>query len=110
MRILIAEDDPMSRLVLENALIEWGHAPVVACDGDEAWQVIESNDAPLLAILDWMMPGMDGIDICRMAREVFPQRTIYIIMLTTKGRVEEIVEGLQAGANDYVISLSIARN
>jgi DNA-binding response OmpR family regulator len=102
MRILIAEDDPISRRVLEAALAKWGYDVVVTCDGVEAWQGLRAKDAPKLAILDWMMPGIDGITICRKARESPDPQPTYIILLTAKGRREDTVEGLQAGADDYV--------
>ena len=68
MRVLIAEDDPVSRRLLEIKLRQWGHEVLVARNGDEAWQALQQEDAPQLAILDWMMPGMDGVQICREVR------------------------------------------
>ena len=64
MRILIAEDDPVSRRLLEAKLVTWGYDVVVTCDGNEAWEVLRTEDAPRLAILDWMMPGIDGVTLC----------------------------------------------
>jgi DNA-binding response OmpR family regulator len=68
MKILIAEDDPVSRRLLEAKLAKWGYDVVVTCDGDEAWEALRAKDTPRLAILDWMMPGMDGVEICRRMR------------------------------------------
>lgn len=102
MRILIAEDDRVSRRVLEATLTKWGYDVIVTCDGDEAWQELRSKDAPKLAILDWMMPEIDGVEVCRKVRETPHSQPTYIILLTARGRKEDIVAGLQAGADDYV--------
>ena len=102
MKVLIAEDDPVSRRVLEVTLAKWGHDVVITCDGADAWQELKSKDAPKLAILDWMMPGMDGLEVCRKVRETPGFQPTYIILLTAKDQKEDIVAGLQAGADDYV--------
>ena len=102
MKILIAEDDMVSRRLLEATLIKWGYEVVVTCDGAEAWEVLQRADAPLLAILDWMMPGMDGIELCRKVRRALMPTPPYLILLTAKGRREDVVTGLRSGANDYV--------
>lgn len=102
MRILIAEDEPTSRLLLEKSLTGWGHELVVCTDGAQAWEALQSPTAPQLAILDWMMPELDGIDVCRRARQTAGLESLYIIMLTTRDSEEDMVEGLEAGANDYV--------
>lgn len=102
MKILIAEDDLVSRRVLEATLVKWGYDVVTCSDGAEAWQALQLKDAPKLAILDWMMPGMDGIEVCRKVREEENPEPTYIIILTAKDRGGDIVTGLQAGADDYV--------
>jgi two-component system cell cycle sensor histidine kinase/response regulator CckA len=102
MKILIAEDERMSRRLLENTLSGWGHEVVVTCGGTEAWAALQQPDAPQLAILDWMMPDMDGLEVCRRVREAPATKSIYIILLTAKGEVNDLVAGLTAGANDYV--------
>jgi sigma-B regulation protein RsbU (phosphoserine phosphatase) len=101
-RILIAEDDRVSRRVLEATLTKWGYDVIVTCDGDEAWRELRSKGAPKLAILDWMMPEIDGVEVCRKVRETPRSQPTYIILLTARGRKEDIVAGLQAGADDYV--------
>jgi len=101
-KILIAEDDPVSRKLLETLLIKWGYEVVVTCDGEQAWEKLHQKDSPKLAILDWMMPGIDGVEVCRKAREADSTKTTYIILITAKGSKEDIVEGLQAGADDYL--------
>ena len=102
MRILIAEDDKTSRLVLETILKKWGHEVVATSDGDEAWAALQADGAPGLAILDRMMPGIDGAEVCKRAREMNRTKPLYIILLTALGRKEDIVTGLEAGADDYV--------
>jgi DNA-binding response OmpR family regulator len=100
---LIAEDDAVSRRLLEATLAKWGYEVVVTTDGLQALEVLSQPDAPSLAILDWMMPGLDGAQVCLKARELAGERLLYMILLTAKGRKEDIVEGLTAGADDYVI-------
>lgn len=102
MRILIAEDDATSRLLLENTLGQWGYDVTVTKDGDEAWDVLQSEEAPNLAVLDWMMPRTDGIDVCRRARDLEKLQHLYIIMLTTRDTKEDLAEALEAGADDYI--------
>ena len=102
MKVLIAEDDSISRRILEAFLVKWGYEVMVATEGEEAWGILQGNDAPRLAVLDWMMPGRDGIDICRSVRQRKGRPYIYILLLTARGEKEDIVEGLEAGADDYV--------
>lgn len=102
MKVLIAEDDLVSRRVLEATLVKWGHEVVVASDGAAALAVLEGADAPPLAILDWMMPGLDGVEVCRRARRSFSTTPTYLILLTAKTEKEDIVAGLDAGADDYL--------
>ena len=103
MRILIAEDDAVSRRVLEATLVKWGYEVVVTADGQQALDTLKQADAPSLAVLDWMMPGLDGSEVCRRTREAVGDRLLYILLLTAKGSKEDIVEGLTAGADDYVV-------
>lgn len=102
MKILIAEDDAVSRRLLEATLEKFGHEVVVAEDGAEAWAVLQSANAPRLAILDWMMPEIDGVEICRRLRQVPDTTPPYLILLTAKSSKEDVVTGLDAGANDYL--------
>jgi len=102
MKILIAEDGQTERFLLEMTLAKWGYEVVATCDGKEAWQALSREDAPQLAILDWMMPGMDGTETCRKFRETCSSRPAYIIILTARTDKEDIIEGLQAGADDYL--------
>ena len=102
MRVLIAEDDPVSRYVLEAMLKNWGYDLVVTGNGLEAWEELQVDNAPQLAVLDWMMPGLDGVEVCRRVRQMTTTKSAYIILLTAKAEKNNIVEGLEAGANDYV--------
>lgn len=102
MRILIADDDDVSRRVLQLTLATAGFDVVTTKNGAEALSVMESEDAPPLAILDWMMPDFDGLEVCRRVRRLPCEIPVYIILLTAKAEKSNIIEGLEAGANDYI--------
>jgi light-regulated signal transduction histidine kinase (bacteriophytochrome) len=102
MRILIAEDDPAFRHLLEDTLVKWGYEVVVARDGNEAWRALQAADVPQIAILDWMMPEMNGVELCRKVRQEMPEPYTYIILLTSQQRDEDLVAGMEAGADDYI--------
>ncbi len=102
MRVLIAEDDYTSRKILTAALSKWGHEPVVTEDGVSAWEALQQPGAPQLVLLDWDMPGMDGLDVCRRLRQDDSSSPAYVILLTGRGEKGDIVQGLEAGANDYL--------
>jgi len=102
MRILIAEDDVTSRTILTGILTKWGYDPLPVNDGGAAWEALQALDAPKLAILDWTMPQLDGIEVCRRIREIDTLDPPYIIILTSKDEKKDIVRGLDAGGNDYV--------
>jgi len=101
-RVLLAEDDPVSRRALEAFLRRWDYDVIVAHNGLEAWNALQEESAPKLAILDWMMPGMDGVQVCREVRSRRPEPYIYILLLTAKDRKQDVVEGIEAGADDYL--------
>jgi diguanylate cyclase (GGDEF)-like protein len=101
--VLIAEDDPVSRHLLKATLSKWGYEVLVAEDGQQAWDVLQSGDSPNLVILDWMMPNLDGLELCRRVRDDDQGQYIYIILLTAKGTRENLVEGMEAGADDYIV-------
>ena len=103
MRVLIADDDVTTRLILGHILTEWGYDPVVAVDGAEAWEILQAADAPRLVVLNWMMPGLAGTEVCRRVRVSASGGSTYIIFLTTRGKKQDIVQGLDAGANDYIV-------
>jgi phosphoserine phosphatase RsbU/P len=100
--VLIAEDEPVSRRLLEKSLQHWGYRPIVCPDGVEALSLLRSPESPRIAVLDWVMPGMDGVDICRAIRDGDSATQPYLILLTARVRPEDIVAGLRAGADDYL--------
>lgn len=102
MKVLIAEDDLVSRRRLESNLLSWNYQVETAADGDEAWRMLQGENGPRLVILDWMMPGMDGLSVCEKVRKVKVEPYVYILLLTARDRKENVVEGLEAGADDYL--------
>jgi two-component system, cell cycle response regulator len=102
MEILVADDHPIFREVLRRMLTSWGFDVIVACDGDEAWNCLQSEGAPKLVVLDWMMPGVDGIELCRRIRGSERGGGVYIIMLTAKTDTADLLVAMEAGVDDYV--------
>lgn len=102
MRILIADDDRVSTMMLAHALTQWGFEVVVVHDGTAAWERIAGGEPPALVILDWMMPGLDGIELCRRIRATSLRSPIYVILLTARASRQDLVAGLEAGADDYL--------
>jgi two-component system, cell cycle response regulator len=103
MRILVAENDPSVLGLLEDNLTQWGYQVVICGDGADAWQMLQDNDPPTLALLEWDLPGMDGPEICRQFRELANKPYVYIILLTDERSKEEMLEGLEAGADEYIV-------
>jgi DNA-binding response OmpR family regulator len=99
-RVVIADDDPVSREILSLLLGQWKYKVLAANDGREAMELLRAQTQPVLAVLDWMMPGLEGIEICRRIREI--SKSVYIILLTARSGKERIVEALEAGADDYL--------
>lgn len=102
MKILVAEDDPISRELMRVYLGRWGYEPLLLQNGAEALAQLIAPDAPMLAILDWMMPEKDGLQVCREVRAANLQRPLYIILLTAKSAKDDLLQGFEAGADDYV--------
>lgn len=103
MKILIAEDDRTSRTLLEAVLKKWGYTVVPAADGTDAWEKMQAEDAPRLALIDWMMPELSGPDLCRRLRQDRSRPgPLYLILLTVRDRSRDIRQGLDAGADDYI--------
>lgn len=103
MKILVADDSLVVRRHLHSLLSAWGHEPVEARDGEEAWRCLNVGTAPPIVILDWVMPEPDGVEICHRIRETPALRKTYVLMLTGMSNPEDIVKGLNAGANDFII-------
>jgi two-component system, cell cycle response regulator len=101
-RVLAAEDNPVIQTMLRNMLKHWGYEAVMARDGLEAWKILRSENAPRLAILDWMMPGMDGVEVCRHIRAAARELYIYVVLLTARTQSGDIIQGMDAGADDYL--------
>jgi diguanylate cyclase (GGDEF)-like protein len=102
MRVLIADDDPMQRLFLTRCLSAWGYETLVVEDGEEAWQILQRDDAPQMVLLDWMMPGMDGTTLCQRVRGLKDRPYTYIVLLTARSNRQDLLSGLEAGADDYM--------
>ena len=102
MKILIADDGLTSRTMLQAVINKWGHEAITTADGNEAWVIMQKDNAPKLLILDWMMPGINGLELCRKLRSNRAKETYYIILLTSKNNPQDIAEGLEAGADDYI--------
>lgn len=102
MKVLISEDDDVSRRMLQSILKKWDYEVLITDNGMDALSILLSDDAPNMAILDWIMPQMTGVDVCREIRKYGKEPYSYLILLTSKGRKEDIVFGIEAGADDYI--------
>lgn len=106
MRVLIADDSVVSRHLLEATLRKWGYDIVVATDGNQAWDILSSPDAPRMAILDWVMPGLSGPDVCKRVRQATSSGELnytYLLLLTSKNDRDDLIEGMESGADDYLV-------
>ena len=103
MKVLIADDSATSRAMLRSALAHWGYDVVLAENGEQAWQILAEPDPPPMAILDWVMPHLTGPEVCRRVRDTHREPYTYILLLTSKNTKGETVEGLEAGADDYIV-------
>lgn len=103
MQVLIAEDDRVTGEILARTLQRWGHETTLVGDGARAWEQLAAATVPTLAILDWMMPEMDGPDVCRRVRAERPEANMYLLLVTAREGRSDVVAGLDAGADDYVI-------
>ncbi|MCH8126923.1 response regulator, partial [candidate division KSB1 bacterium] len=102
MKVLIAEDDPNTVKILELILNKVGHDIVLATNGNQAWEILQQEDAPKLAIFDWMMPGFSGVELCKKLRATDEHIRTYIILLTVKSEKSDVIIGLNTGADDYI--------
>src|SRR6202050_884595 len=101
-KILIAEDDPVSLHLLKSFLIKWDYDVTIATDGIQALRILESDDTPRLVVLDWMMPGLEGVQICQRVRERPDKPYVYILLLTARSQKKDLLQGLEFGADDYL--------
>lgn len=108
MQILIADDDPTYLSLLESLLVPWGCDVVKVNDGNEAWAALDRGLRPDVVIADWLMPGLDGFDLCRKVRSDQRTRDVYVILITGSHQREDIIRVLVAGADDYLIKPFIA--
>lgn len=102
MQLLIAEDNRAARLMLRRNIERWGYDVVEAANGREAWERLNTSDAPRIAVLDWVMPELDGVDICRLLSKREQGPLVYVILLTSKTDKEDLVAGLDSGAHDFL--------
>ena len=102
MRILAVEPNPVFRAMLKTMFTKWGYEPVEARSGIEAWDILEREDVPKLLILEWMLPGTDGLEICRRLRKDRPSSYTYVLMLTARTSSQELLEAMEAGCDDYL--------
>jgi len=101
-RLLIAEDEPVTRQILEELAKTWGYETVVVEDGDQTLRALNKDDAPRLAVLDWMMPRVDGLEICRELRSRTGAPYTYVIVLTALNEMDRMIEAMEAGADDFL--------
>jgi two-component system, cell cycle response regulator len=102
MKVLVADDEIVSRRLIESSIRRWGYEILVAKDGIEALQILLDSDPPHMAVLDWLMPGMDGVELCRRVRARKDETYTYILLLSSKKSSDDVVAGLEAGADDYI--------
>jgi serine/threonine protein kinase len=102
MRILVADDDTALARTLDRCLRAWGYEPVIAADGHAAWCVLKREDTPRVVILDWDMPGLSGIDVCRLLRSTPHGAHVYVLMLTARSTKADIIDALESGADDFL--------
>jgi two-component system cell cycle response regulator len=101
-KILVADDEPLSRRILSNFLTKWGYDVTVVTDGTSALGVLEGENSPRLAVLDWMMPGMEGVQICQRVRQQTDRPYVYLLLVTARSEKEDLLRGLSLGADDYL--------
>jgi DNA-binding response OmpR family regulator len=101
MKVLVAEDDPIFRRALQK-LLALEYEVVLAANGEQAWQLLQEQEGPRLALLDWVMPGLHGVDICQRVRKAQHLAPVYLLLLTARQRVSDVVAGLESGADDYI--------
>ena len=102
-QILVADDSPLFRDMLKKMLLEWGYDVIAVSDGRQAWDLLRQENGPRLALLDWMMPGMEGAEVCRRVRAGVRDRYVYMILLSVRAGSDDVVSGIESGADDYIV-------
>ena len=102
-QILVADDSPLFRDMLQKMLLDWGYEAITVPDGQQAWDLLRQANGPRLALLDWMMPGMEGAEVCRQVRASIRDRYIYMMLLSVRADLEDVVKGMESGADDYIV-------
>jgi diguanylate cyclase (GGDEF)-like protein len=102
-QILVADDSPVFRDMLQKMLLEWGYETIAVSDGRRAWDLLRQENGPRLALLDWMMPGMEGAEVCRQVRAGVRDRYVYMILLSVRAGLDDVVTGIESGADDYIV-------
>ncbi|HXM40659.1 MAG TPA: diguanylate cyclase [Bryobacteraceae bacterium] len=102
-QILVADDSPVFRDLLQRMLLEWGYEVTTVTDGQQAWDLLRQENGPRLALLDWMMPGMEGAEVCRRVRDTIHDRYVYMMLLSVRSDLEDVVKGMESGADDYIV-------
>lgn len=102
-QILVADDSPVFRDMLKKMLLEWGYETITVSDGRQAWDLLRQENGPRLALLDWMMPGMEGAEVCRQVRAGVRDRYVYMILLSVRAGLDDVVTGIESGADDYIV-------
>lgn len=103
MDVLVAEDEKFSRAILTSMIERWGYTTVVAENGQQAWDIMQKEDAPKLVLLDWYMPELNGLEVLQNIRKQNNSKLPYIILLTANAEKKDVVQGISAGANDYIL-------
>jgi DNA-binding response OmpR family regulator len=102
MKVLVAEDNPVFQVTLENLLTSWRYEVILASDGEQAWKILADGNGPRLAVIDWFIPGLDGLELCRRIRKLPALPYTYIVLLTGKDQPGDVAQGIEAGADDYI--------
>jgi DNA-binding response OmpR family regulator len=102
MKVLVAEDNPVFQATLEKLLKSWEYDVTLVADGEQAWEILKDGNGPRLALIDWFIPGVDGLDLCRRVRAFAAPPYTYILLLTGKDHPDDVAKGIEAGADDYI--------
>ena len=102
MKVLVAEDNPVFQATLTKLLNSWEYEVALVSDGEQAWEILKDGNGPRLALIDWFIPGVDGLELCRRVRAFAAPPYTYILLLTGKDQPDDVAKGIQAGADDYI--------